>query len=252
MKPKTLKRKVIITGAAGGIGKATVMACLANNFYVIAADMDEDGLQALKQEVGAKERGALELHTADFSRKEIYENFIGRLYLRHEQHSVYALINNAGQYHGKSVFKYSDDEIDDICALNLKSLIYLSKAFALHEMDAREPRCIVNITSVAAEVGSMDALYAATKAGVIGLTKANAWNFAPFIRVNAVSPALIRNTSIFDRIPEHRREEYERQEVLKEPIQPAGVADVILFLLSDQSRHMTGKVIPVDNGAYPR
>ena len=63
---------------------------------------------------------------------------------------------------------------------------------------------------------------------------------------------MIRETSIHDRIPEHRRKEYERQEVLKEPIQPEGVADVILFLLSEQSRHLTGKVIPVDNGAYPR
>jgi 3-oxoacyl-[acyl-carrier protein] reductase len=136
--------------------------------------------------------------------------------------------------------------------VNLKSLIYLSKDFARREMDADEPRCIINITSVAAEVGSMDALYAATKAGVIGLTKANAWNFAPSIRVNAVSPALVRDTAIHQRIPLHRRKEYERQEVLKEPIQPAGVADVIMFLLSDQSRHLTGKVIPVDNGAYPR
>jgi 3-oxoacyl-[acyl-carrier protein] reductase len=98
----------------------------------------------------------------------------------------------------------------------------------------------------------MDALYGATKAGVIGLTKANAWNFAPRIRVNAVSPGLIRDTSIHDRIPDPRRMEYERQEIIKAPIQPDGVADVILFLLSEKSRHLTGKVIAVDNGAYPR
>jgi 3-oxoacyl-[acyl-carrier protein] reductase len=70
--------------------------------------------------------------------------------------------------------------------------------------------------------------------------------------VNAVSPALIHDTSIHGRIPLHRRKEYERQEILKDPIYPAGVAEVILFLLSDHSRHLTGKVIPVDNGAYPR
>ncbi|MFY1663933.1 SDR family oxidoreductase [Pseudomonas sp. Pseu.R1] len=99
---------------------------------------------------------------------------------------------------------------------------------------------------------SIDALYGATKAGVIGLTKANAWNFAPRVRVNAVSPTLVRDTFIHDRTPEHRRKAYERQEIIDDPIEPKGVADVIMFLLSDQSRHLTGKVVPVDNGAYPR
>ena len=72
--------------------------------------------------------------------------------------------------------------------------------------------------------------------------------------MNEVSPTLTRNTSIHERIPEHRRSECERQESIMEkaPIQPDGVADVILFLLSEQSRHLTGKVIAVDNDADPR
>lgn len=67
-----------------------------------------------------------------------------------------------------------------------------------------------------------------------------------------MSPALVRNTPIHDRIPGQRRRGYERQKIIEEPIQPGGVADVILFLLSEQSRHLTGKVIAVDNGACPR
>jgi 3-oxoacyl-[acyl-carrier protein] reductase len=240
-------KKVVITGAANGIGKATVLACLEAGFYVIAADKDEEGLNALP---GAPRGECLEVHVADFSQREVFRSFIPDLCARHE--SLYGLINNAGLYHGKSVYDYSDDEIEEIWALNLQSLIYLSKDFARQTAQADVSRCIVNVTSVAGEVGSFDALYGATKAGVIGLTKSNAWNFAPQVRVNAVSPALIHDTSIHDRIPEHRRKEYERQEILKDPIYPAGVAEVIMFLLSDQSRHLTGKVIAVDNGAYPR
>lgn len=242
-------KKVVITGAANGIGKATALACIEAGFYVIAADNDEEGLKALKRTL---REDRIEVHVADFSQRDVFKSFIPDLCDRYGHESLYALVNNAGLYHGKSVYDYSDDEIEEIWALNLQSLIYLSKDFARQATQADVPRCIVNIASVAGEVGSFDALYGATKAGVIGLTKANAWNFAPQVRVNAVSPALVRDTSIHDRIPEHRRKEYERQEILKDPIYPAGVADVILFLLSDQSRHLTGKVIAVDNGVYPR
>jgi 3-oxoacyl-[acyl-carrier protein] reductase len=243
-------KKVVITGAANGIGKATVITCLDAGFYVIAADKDHAGLEALHRELNDIN---LEAHVADFADAAVFKRFIPDLYGRHQHGSLYALINNAGIYHGKSVYDYTDEEIDEIWTLNLKSLVYLSRDFARQPPGSDEgARCIVNVTSVAGEVGSFDALYGATKAGVIGLTKANAWNFAPRVRVNAVSPALIRDTSIHDRIPPHRRKEYERQETLKDPIYPAGVADVIMFLLSDQSRHLTGKVIPVDNGAYPR
>jgi 3-oxoacyl-[acyl-carrier protein] reductase len=242
-------KKIVITGAANGIGKATAIACVEAGYYVIAADKDRLGLQALQARLPTHR---LETHLADFSQPQVYQSFIGDLYDRHRHNALEALVNNAGIYHGKSVYDYSDEEVEEIWAVNLKSLVYLSKDFARRESGATHLRSIVNVTSVAGEVGSMDALYGATKAGVIGLTKANAWNFAPRIRVNAVSPGLIRDTSIHDRIPDPRRMEYERQEIIKAPIQPDGVADVILFLLSEKSRHLTGKVIAVDNGAYPR
>jgi 3-oxoacyl-[acyl-carrier protein] reductase len=244
-----MKKTVVITGAANGIGKATVHACVKAGHYVIAADKDRSGLDALKECLPS---GQLETHVADFSQMQTCQSFIGDLYECHHHCALDALVNNAGLYHGKSVYDYTDAEVEEIWAVNLRSLMYLSRDFASREPDADHLRSIVNVTAVAGEVGSLDALYGATKAGVIGLTKANAWNFAPRVRVNAVSPALVRNTSIYGRIPEHRRREYERQEILKEPLQPEGVADVILFLLSEQSRHLTGKVIAVDNGAYPR
>lgn len=240
-------KKLIITGAANGIGRATVEQAIKHGYFVIAADKDAQGLKRLQSIYSTEE---LEVQVADFSDPAVIKGFIPALYERHS--TIYGLVNNAGIYHGKSVYLYSDEQIDEILNVNLKALVYLSKDFAEREMKHEAPRSIVNIASVAGEVGSCDALYGATKAAVIGLTKANAWNFAPFVRVNAVSPALIHDTAIYDTIPEYRRAEYARQEILKDPILPSGVAEVILLLIGDGMRHMTGKVIPVDNGAYPR
>lgn len=240
-------KKVIITGAGQGIGEATVHAAIAEGYFVIATDKDDRGLEKLRDRYTEQQ---LETCVADLAEREVVQNFIGSIYERHAV--IEGLVNNAGIYHGKSVYAYSDAEMDELWQVNVKALVYLSKDFAAQEKEAGRPRSIVNIASTAGEVGSCDALYGATKAAVIGLTKANAWNFAPHVRVNTVSPALVRNTAIFDRIPEYRSVEYARQEVLDTPLQPSGVADVILFLLSEKSRHMTGKVIPVDNGAYPR
>ncbi|WP_339421095.1 MULTISPECIES: SDR family NAD(P)-dependent oxidoreductase [unclassified Pseudomonas] len=240
-------KKLIVTGAANGIGRATVEMAIQQGYFVIGADKDADGLKVLQDLYDAD---VFEAHSADFSDKAVIKGFIPALYERHA--TFFGLVNNAGIYHGKSVYAYSDEQIDEILNVNLKALVYLSKDFAEREMKHEAPRSIVNIASVAGEVGSCDALYGATKAAVIGLTKANAWNFAPFVRVNAVSPALIHETAIYDTIPEYRRAEYARQEVLKDPILPSGVAEVIMLLVGDAMRHITGRVIPVDNGAYPR
>ncbi|MGY2273636.1 MULTISPECIES: SDR family oxidoreductase [Pseudomonas] len=240
-------KKLIVTGAANGIGRATVELAILQGYFVIGADKDAEGLKVLQGVYGAD---VFEAHIADFSDMAVIKGFIPKLYERHP--SIYGLVNNAGIYHGKSVYAYSDEQIDEILTVNLKALVYLSKDFAEREMKHEAPRSIVNIASVAGEVGSCDALYGATKAAVIGLTKANAWNFAPFVRVNVVSPALIHDTAIYGTIPEYRRAEYARQEVLKDPILPSGVAEVILLLVGDAMRHITGRVIPVDNGAYPR
>ena len=240
-------KKLIITGAANGIGRATVDRAIEQGYFVIAADKDAEGLEVLK---GIYSADVFEAHSVDFSEAAVIKSFIPALYEHHA--TIYGLVNNAGIYHGKSVYAYSDEQVDEILNVNLKALVYLSKDFAEREMKHEAPRSIVNIASVAGEVGSCDALYGATKAAVIGLTKANAWNFAPFVRVNAVSPALIHETAIYDTIPEYRRAEYARQEILKDPILPSGVAEVILLLVGDAMRHITGRVIPVDNGAYPR
>jgi 3-oxoacyl-[acyl-carrier protein] reductase len=241
------QRHVIVTGAANGIGAAIVRKCVEAGYHVIGCDIDQPGLERLAASLPPGVFMHFEVDVGDIAAlREFY-----RLALE-KSPEVYGLVNNAGIYHGKSVYKYSDDEIDRILDVNVKALLYLSKDFAATLTQSGKNGVIVNVSSVAGEVGSSDALYGLTKAAVIGLTKSNAMNFAPHVRVNAVSPALIRETAILHKIPKYRLEEYERQETLKDPILPDGVADVVTFLLSSASRHLTGKIVPVDNGAYPR
>ncbi|OLL27219.1 dehydrogenase [Burkholderia sp. SRS-W-2-2016] len=240
-------QQVIVTGVGNGIGAAVARKCVAQGVTVIGCDIDGPAIERLAQEFP---RNTFFGEVVDVGDLGALRRFFGRCTERFD--SLDGLVNNAGLYHGKSVYKYSDDEIDRIIAVNLTALIHLSKDFAAHVQQTGKSAAIVNLTSVAGEVGSSDALYGSTKAAVIGLTKSNAMNFAPHLRVNAVSPALIRETANYHRIPQYRLEEYQRQETLKEPILPEGVADVVMFLLSDASRHLTGKIVPVDNGAYPR
>lgn len=239
-------KNVVVTGAASGIGKAVVKACISEGFHVIAADNDMDGLECLAAGVG---REQLEVQFADFSDFSTIKSFIPGLYEKHN--SLYALINNAGLYPGKSVCRYTDKELDDTWIVNLKALVYLSKDFAEREMESKAFRSIVNITSVEGEAGGGDARYGATKAGVIGLTKANAWNFAPYIRVNAVSPAMVRETAIHPLIANYRQQEYTRAETINGPTRSDSMADIIIFLLSEKSTQLTGKVVAVNDGTYP-
>lgn len=242
-----MRQQVIVTGVANGIGAAIARQCVAQGFTVIGCDIDSAAMANLAAELP---RESFFSEVVDVGNLAALRSFFGRCAERFG--ALYALVNNAGLYHGKSVYQYTDDEIDQIIAVNLTALIHLSKDFAKHLEQAGRAGTIVNLTSVAGEVGSSDALYGSTKAAVIGLTKSNAMNFAPNVRVNAVSPALIRDTAIYYKIPRYRLEEYQRQETLNDPIRPDGVAKVVMFLLSDASLHLTGKVISVDNGAYPR
>ena len=97
-------KKLIVTGAANGIGRATVELAIQQGYFVIGADKNAEGLKVLQSVYGAD---VFEAHIADFSEMAVIKGFIPKLYERHA--SIYGLVNNAGIYHGKSVYAYSDE-----------------------------------------------------------------------------------------------------------------------------------------------
>ena len=107
-------KKLIVTGAANGIGRATLEKAIEEGYFVIAADKDVEGLKLLQNRYSADQ---LETHVADFADTAVIKGFIPGLYERHG--TFYGLVNNAAIYHGKSVYAYCEEEVDEILNVNL-------------------------------------------------------------------------------------------------------------------------------------
>ncbi|QNK49968.1 SDR family oxidoreductase [Brevibacterium sp. PAMC23299] len=240
-------RKVIVTGAASGIGKEIVKQCLHEGASVIACDINEHSLYDLKQSMDA----CYVLHTyqLDVSNHEEVVKFF--VYVEEEHADVDGLVNNAGIYLAKNILDYQVDEIDKVLDINVKGFIYLSQMFGKKLFQSQRKGVIVNMSSVSAMEGSSDAIYGLSKAAILGLTKSCAMNFSPYIRVNAVAPTMV-NTPMMDTIPDWRKEEYLSNQLINTPVLPEDVADTVVFLLSDRAKHYTGSTFDINNGGYLR
>lgn len=239
-------KKIIVTGAASGIGKAITLQCIKYGAIVFAVDINELELKNLKKEVSSQN---LKIIKADVSKaSQIKKVFT---FLNKNRYEANCLINNAGIYNGKSILDYSESEINKVIDINIKSAIYFSKLFAEHIILKNKKGIIVNMTSVSGQDGSSDAIYGLSKSALIGLTKSNAINFSPYIRVNAIAPGIV-NTQMQKNIPKERLKNYRKSELIKEPIEPADIANTAIFLLSELSKNYTGSVFDVNNGCYLR
>lgn len=240
-------RKVIVTGAASGIGKEIVKQCLHEGASVLACDINENALNELKQSMN--DPSDLYTYQLDVSIYEEVVNFFE--HLEREQCDVDSLVNNAGIYLGKNILDYQAEEIDKVIDINLKGCIYFSQMFGKYLLQSERKGVIVNMSSVSGMEGSSDAIYGLSKAAILGLTKSCAVNFSPYIRVNAVAPTMV-NTPMMDAIPIWRKEEYLNHQLIDTPVMPEDVADTVIFLLSDRSKHYTGATFDINNGGYLR
>lgn len=237
-----MTRTAIVTGAAKGIGKAITAKCLEEGWAVIACDKDESGLKALKEEHDVQ---TCVLDVADPQAiKKVFESLA-------KADIPYALVNNAGIFRGTKFLEYPLEAIDQMFDINLKGPILCSQAFGAILIKRQQAGVIVNIASVAGQAGSADAIYGASKAGLIGFTKTCAMAFAPHIRVNAVAPGMVE-TDMWAQVSAERRQVFQSTELVKETIMPEDVAESVWFLLSDASKHYTGAVLDINNGFYFR
>lgn len=240
------KKAIIITGAANGIGQVLTKRCLKEGYHVVGCDIDTKGLKSLKQ---TSKSDALSIFSVDVSNHDQVTLFFNSL----KEHEIQptCLVNNAGIYLGKNLLDYSLEEMQRVIHVNCMGAVFFSQLFAKLIFFNRASGVIVNISSVAGEEGSSDAVYGLSKAALLGLTKSCAMNFAPSIRVNAIAPGLV-STGLIKQVPAARMEEYRSTELLKEPILPDDIADTLIFLISDQSKHYTGAIFDLNNGCYRR
>jgi acetoacetyl-CoA reductase/3-oxoacyl-[acyl-carrier protein] reductase len=160
------------------------------------------------------------------------------------------LINNAGITRDRTLTKMSDDEWGAVLDVNLTGAFHMIRAAAPGMIAAGYGR-IVNLTSINGLRGKFgQSNYAASKAGLIGLTKSAARELGPKgITVNAVAPGMVL-TEMALAAPAEVRERAEAETVLGKLAEPADIADAVLFLLSDHARMITGEVLRVDAGQY--
>lgn len=241
-------RKVIVTGAASGIGKAIVKQCLHEGASVIACDLNEQALRVLKESLDDS-KILLDTYPLDVSKYEEVAAFFS--YVETEHSGVDGLVNNAGIYLAKHILDYQENEINKVLDINVKGYIYFSQMFGKKLFHSQRKGVIVNMSSVSGLEGSSDAIYGLSKAAILGLTKSCAMNFSPYIRVNAVAPTMV-HTPMMDTIPEWRKKEYLSHQLIDTPVLPEDVADTVVFLLSDKSKHYTGATFDINNGGYLR
>ncbi|UFU00095.1 SDR family oxidoreductase [Radiobacillus kanasensis] len=239
--------KLIVTGAGSGIGKAIVNQCLHEGASVIACDVNEQYLNELKQSTDKRDSlYTYQIDVSDYERVSVFFNYVEK-----EHSDVDGLVNNAGIYLGKPILDYEIEEINKVIDINVKGYIYFSQMFGKKITESQSSGAIVNISSVSAMEGSSDAIYGLTKAAILGLTKSCAMNFSPYVRVNAVAPTMV-STSMMDTIPNWRKEEYVKHQLIDTPVMPKDIAHTVTFLISDKASHYTGATFDINNGGYLR
>ncbi len=229
-------RVAVVTGGARGIGLSIAGALIDHGASVHVFDVAQ-GEEA--------DKIPYRFHQVDIADSASVKEAVSRL-----PGDVSLLVNNAGITRDRSMINMSDDEWQSVLSVNLTGAFNMARALAPAMRKAGYGR-IVNITSINGMRGKFgQANYSASKAGLIGLTKALARELGPKgVTVNAVAPGMVMTRMALG-LPEEIVAKAKAESVLPELARPEDVANVVLFLLSDAARMITGEVIRVDAGQY--
>jgi 3-oxoacyl-[acyl-carrier protein] reductase len=237
----------LVTGASQGIGRAIAVDLAKHGAAVAVAARSIDKLESLAQEItsagGAAKPFALDV-TSEDSIKSCAKAVLGDLGACH------ILVNNAGITRDGLTLRMKLADFDDILRANLTGSFLLTQAVISSMMKARWGR-VINITSVVGETGAAgQANYAASKAGLIGLTKSLAREFASRnITVNAVAPGFI-STAMTDALTDDQRAGILAQVPLGRYGTVDDIASAVTFLASDAAGYITGHTLDVNGGMY--
>ncbi|MDZ7821306.1 MAG: 3-oxoacyl-[acyl-carrier-protein] reductase [Candidatus Marinimicrobia bacterium] len=242
-----VKEKVaLVTGGSGGIGEAiAVRLAESGAAVVINYRRSEAKAAAVCEKLTRKgmECSALQGDVSSFAASQAMVDAVVKQYGK-----IDILVNNAGITRDRLLLRMKEADFDEVISTNLKGTWNMIKAVSLPMSRARYGK-IVNIASVSGVTGNAgQANYAASKAGVIGLTRSVAREFAGRnITCNAVAPGFIE-TEMTAGLPEKVRERYLQQIPLGRYGRSGEVASLVLFLASDDSNYITGQVVHVDGG----
>ena len=228
----------VVTGGARGIGKCICELFADEGARVIALDMSD---------IVYKKEGVTG-YKADLCSVNEIEEF--KKYMFNQFGRVDILVNNAGITKDALIEKMTDEMWDDVINVNLKAVFNITRALFPLVKEA-EYASIINISSVVGEYGNIgQSNYAASKAGIIGLTKTWAKEFTikgKNIRVNAIAPGYV-NTEMMATVPERVLKSIKEKTMLKRLGEPTEIANAALFLAGAESSYVTGQILSVNGG----
>ena len=242
----SFKDKIIaITGSANGIGRAASILLANEGAKIIAIDKDKKGLEKLKTKI--KKRLVIkDINCTDS--KEINKNL-------KDIKKLDGLVNCAGIVPQGNIIECSKDEWEETINTNLTSNFLITQYF-MNTFIKRKKGSIVNISSVASSIKGVKRrfAYSASKAGIIGLTKSIAVDYAKKgIRCNVICPGTVDTPSWRKRVlsannPAQAKKDFNSRQIIGRVAKPEEISDLILFLLSDRSSFVTGSVYNIDGG----
>lgn len=243
------KRVSLVTGGSRGIGKAIALTLAGPGQVVCLTHYDKDEETANRTKAEIEATGAeCDVFWFDISDYGKTHEVIGQVAAKHGRLDV--LVNNAGITMDALLVRMGEDAWDQVLAVNLKSVFNAIQAAAKVMMKQRSGS-IVSIASVVGAMGNIgQANYAASKAGMMGLTKTAARELAPRgITVNAIAPGFIK-TEMTDILPEKVVNFMLSSTPLGRMGEPREVADLVGFLVSDKAAFITGQVVHINGGLY--
>ncbi len=233
-------RVVLVTGAATGLGSVIAQEFHARGAFTVMVDQSSEVEKKASSLSSSRVLGI----TADLTvRKEVEEM---RKEILLTCGNVDTVVNNVGKYSPVAISDITEDEFDELIAINLKTVFLVTQCFMKDLLERKFGR-VVNIASSDAYIPKVtNAHYAAAKAGVISLTKTFAAELAPYVLVNGVSPGPISTETA-------QSQGWLQKAIERNPLQraadPCDIAEVVLFLASERNRFINGETVVVNGGA---
>lgn len=237
-------KKVVISGGSSGIGKSLVETFAEAGFKVhFTFHSNEASAHEIENRFGEKTKA----HRLDVSNREACDQFCKNVL--EEEGYIDVLVNNAGITKDKPLFSMQDSEWSEVLQTNLYGVFYLTRRFVLDMLKKKKGR-VISISSISGISGLPGQVnYSASKAAIIGFTKALAKEAGPYgVTANVVAPGGVL-TPMIEKMPAPAREVLLQAVPLKRFCEPGEVARVVYFLAADAPDYLNGSVIILDGGA---